>query len=269
MIVTRRLKTLLNESQRRGFKMAIDNVKNILLVSSAKGGVGKSTVTANIASALHLQGKKIGVVDCDIYGPSQNKMFGITESPENPHDPVESHGILVNSIANRIDEGQTIAWRGPMLKIAVMDLILDTSWGDLDYLVVDMPPGTGDIQLSICEKLTESQAVIVTTPQDVATIDTERGIDLFQKSGISLVGVVENMSGFVCRHCGEVEYIFGSGGGQKIADKYNMKFLGEIPIETNIRKKGDSGKPIAFETDSAIGSIYMKIVKQILDESDT
>lgn len=249
--------------------MSIDNVKNILLISSAKGGVGKSTVTANIASALYRQGQKVGIVDCDIHGPSQNKMFGITDAPENPHDPVESHGIFVNSIANRIGSGQTIAWRGPMLKVAVMDLLLETHWDELDYLVVDMPPGTGDIQLSICEKINQAKAIIVTTPQDVATIDTERGVDLFQKSGISLVGVVENMSGFICRHCGEIEYIFGQGGGQKIADKYNMKFLGKIPIETNIREQGDSGKPIAFDLNSKISDLYMDIVKQILDESDT
>lgn len=245
------------------------NIKHIILVSSAKGGVGKSTIAANLAGALHLHKQKVGVVDCDIHGPSQNKMFGIAELSHNHHDPVYAHGVLVNSIANQIGEAQTVAWRGPMLKVAVLDLIFHTAWGELDYLVVDMPPGTGDVQLAICEKLPEATAVIVTTPQAVATIDTERGIDLFQQTGIALLGIVENMCGFVCGHCGETEYIFGQGGGQKIADKYHMRFLGAIPIEPSICAQGDSGRPVVFDSESTVGKLYMTIAQQVLDESDS
>jgi ATP-binding protein involved in chromosome partitioning len=245
--------------------MSIENIKNIVLVSSAKGGVGKSTVTANLAAALHLKGHKVGIVDCDIYGPSQNKMFSISGLQEHIHEPVESHGIKLNSIANRIGDGKTIAWRGPMLKVAVMDLILETNWGELDYLLIDMPPGTGDIQLSICEKINQAVAVIVTTPQEVATIDTERGIDLYVNTEINVIGIIENMCGYVCGGCGKVEYIFGQGGGRILADKYCIELLGEIPIETNIRVNGDNGKPITFDKKTKTSKLYSSIAGKILN----
>lgn len=245
--------------------MSIDNVKNIILVSSAKGGVGKSTATANIAGALKQLGFKVGIIDADIYGPSQNKMFGVTSQDNDSYNiPNERYEIKVNSIANRVDDERSIAWRGPMLKVAVMDLIFDTDWGILDYLVVDMPPGTGDIQLSICEKLSESKAVIVTTPQEVATLDTERGINLYKNSGIEIIGVVENMSGFVCSHCGEIEYIFGQNGGTLLAEKHNIPLLGKIPIETRIRTCGDGGMPIVLkDIKSPISKTYMEIAEKI------
>lgn len=244
--------------------MSIENIKHIVLVSSAKGGVGKSTVTTNLAVALQKKGKSVGVVDCDVYGPSQNNMFRINhQENQDIHLPIESYGIKVNSIANRIAPGKTIAWRGPMLKIAVLDLILETEWDELDYLIVDMPPGTGDIQLAICEKLPQSSAIIVTTPQTVATIDTIRGMDLYQNAGINIIGIIENMCGFVCGHCGNKEYIFGKGGAKKLAKEHNIKFLGEIPIETRVRKGGDFGKPIALNEKENISLIYFKIANKV------
>lgn len=235
----------------------------MVLVSSAKGGVGKSTVCANLAGALSLAGNRVGIVDCDIYGPSQNLMFGITEPDADIHQPIESQGIVINSIANRVATGKSIAWRGPMLKVAVMDLIQRTHWGELDYLLVDMPPGTGDIQLAMCEKFPESVAVIVTTPQDVATTDTERGLDLYRNAGIAVLGVIENMCGYVCSGCGKTEYIFGRGGGAKLAQQHQIPFLGEIPIETQIRSTADTGTPVVFDRDGAVSKLYMSMASQI------
>jgi ATP-binding protein involved in chromosome partitioning len=250
--------------------MSITDVKNIILVSSAKGGVGKSTATANIAAALNQLGFRVGVIDADIYGPSQNKMFGVTTSDITAYNtPTEKFGIKINSIASRIEDERAIAWRGPMLKVAVMDLIFDTEWGILDYLVVDMPPGTGDIQLSICEKLSNSRAVIVTTPQEVATLDTERGINLYKNSDIELIGIIENMSGYVCQHCGQIEYIFGQSGGEILANKYNIPLLAKVPIETNIRKCGDTGTPIVlYDRVSSISKIYLDVAEKIKVHSE-
>lgn len=234
-----------------------------MLVSSAKGGVGKSTVAANLAVSLRDLGYQVGLADCDVHGPSQHNMFGIdTTAAHSDHDPVVSHGVSVNTMALRVAAGKTIAWRGPMLKVAVLDLLMHTHWGELDYLVVDMPPGTGDIQLAICEKLPEATAVIVTTPQTVATIDTVRGMDLYRSAGIEIAGIVENMCGFVCGHCGETEYIFGQGGAKELAQQHGVPFLAEIPIHTEIRRGGDSGTPVVH-SNSHIQHIYRSIAAEL------
>lgn len=249
----------------------LTKVKNIILVSSGKGGVGKSTVTSNLASALHVLGHKVGVLDADIYGPSQNMMFGIpNNTPVVPSEdpryvlPNESKGIKVASIASRINENQSVSWRGPMVSMALINMIFFTNWGELDYLVVDMPPGTGDVQISICEKLHDAKVVIVTTPQDVALIDCKKGIDMYINNKLEILGIVENMSGHVCSCCGNVDYIFGSDGGDKLADEYNTKVLGKLPIATNIRVNADEGTPITLsDPENSLSKIYISIAEKV------
>ena len=254
-------------------KQGIEKVKNIILVSSGKGGVGKSTVTSNLAGALYSIGYSVGVLDADIYGPSQNLMFGINNNiavvpAKNPMYtmPNESCGIKVASIASRIEEGKSINWRGPMLSIGLINMIYYTDWGELDYLVIDMPPGTGDIQISICEKLKDAKVVIVTTPQDVALIDCRKGIDMYLNNRINIIGIVENMSGYVCSCCGNVDNIFGLDGGEKLAKEYQIKLIGKLPIQTNIRLNADNGLPITLtDPDNSISKIYESIAKEVVN----
>lgn len=216
----------------RGVKL-LPNVKNIIAVSSGKGGVGKSTTAVNLALALAAEGATVGILDADIYGPSQPMMLGITGRPEsiaeNTIEPMEGHGLQASSIGFLIDPDNPMVWRGPMVTSALEQLLRQTNWRDLDYLIVDMPPGTGDIQLTLSQKVPVTGAVIVTTPQDIALLDARKGLKMFEKVGIPILGIVENMSIYVCPNCNHQEHIFGEGGGQKMCDEYSTTFLGSLP----------------------------------------
>lgn len=224
------------------------NVKNVVAVASGKGGVGKSTTAANLALAWAAQGAKVGLLDADIYGPSQPLMMGLTGSKPVSTDgkhmaPLRSHGVEVMSIGFMIDSEQPMAWRGPMVTQALTQLLGDTTWGDLDYLVVDMPPGTGDIQLTLAQRVPVSGAVIVTTPQDIALLDARKGLKMFEKVEVRVLGVVENMSVHICSQCGHAEHVFGSGGGARMAQQYGVNLLGELPLDIRIREDADGGLP--------------------------
>jgi ATP-binding protein involved in chromosome partitioning len=224
------------------------NVKNVVAVASGKGGVGKSTTAANLALAWAAQGAKVGLLDADIYGPSQPLMMGLSSAKPVSTDgkhmaPLRAHGVEVMSIGFMIDPEQPMAWRGPMVTQALTQLLSDTTWGDLDYLVVDMPPGTGDIQLTLAQRVPVSGAVIVTTPQDIALLDARKGLKMFEKVEVRVLGVVENMSVHVCSQCGHVEHVFGSGGGARMAAQYGVHLLGELPLDIRIREDADGGSP--------------------------
>jgi len=224
------------------------NVKNVVAVASGKGGVGKSTTAANLALAWAAQGAKVGLLDADIYGPSQPLMMGLSGakpvSTDGKHmTPLKAHGVEVMSIGFMIDQEQPMVWRGPMVTQALTQLLGDTNWGDLDYLVVDMPPGTGDIQLTLAQRVPVSGAVIVTTPQDIALLDARKGLKMFEKVEVRVLGVVENMSVHVCAQCGHVEHVFGSGGGARMAAQYGVQLLGELPLDIRIREDADGGAP--------------------------
>ncbi len=224
------------------------NVKNVVAVASGKGGVGKSTTAANLALAWAAQGAKVGLLDADIYGPSQPLMMGLSGAKPVSTDgkhmaPLKAHGVEVMSIGFMIDQEQPMAWRGPMVTQALTQLLGDTTWGDLDYLVVDMPPGTGDIQLTLAQRVPVSGAVIVTTPQDIALLDARKGLKMFEKVEVRVLGVVENMSMHVCSQCGHVEHVFGSGGGARMAAQYGVQLLGELPLDIRIREDADGGAP--------------------------
>jgi len=248
-------------------------VKNIIVVASGKGGVGKSTTAVNLALSLAKQGYNTGLFDADIYGPSQPLMLGIAPGtrPEIVDEkfmlPVEVHGIKCNSVGLLVDENQAMAWRGPMVVGAFNQILNDTRWGDLDFLVVDMPPGTGDIQLSLAQSVPVTGAVIVTTPQDVALLDAKRGIELFRKVEVPILGVVENMSIHVCSNCGHSEHIFGDGGASRIARDYKVELLGELPLDANIRQQCDEGTPaVAAEPDGKVAEIYLGIASRIAEQ---
>ena len=224
------------------------NVKNVVAVASGKGGVGKSTTAANLALAWAAQGAKVGLLDADIYGPSQPLMMGLSGAKPVSTDgkhmaPLKAHGVEVMSIGFMIDQEQPMAWRGPMVTQALTQLLGDTTWGDLDYLVVDMPPGTGDIQLTLAQRVPVSGAVIVTTPQDIALLDARKGLKMFEKVEVRVLGVVENMSVHICSACGHVEHVFGSGGGARMAAQYGVQLLGELPLDIRIREDADGGAP--------------------------
>jgi ATP-binding protein involved in chromosome partitioning len=256
-------------------KLGLRNVKNIVLVSSAKGGVGKSTTASNIAAGLHYLGHKVGMLDADIYGPSQYMMFGIEyDGGQFELDPItqfaypkiSKHGIKVSSMAGRVDGNTVLEWRGPMLSMVLKQLAFETEWGELDYLVVDMPPGTGDVQISMSDNFKDAKVVIVTTPQEVALIDCRKGIELYRNNKIDIIGVVENMSSFACPCCNHVEHIFGSDGGENLAKEYNTEILGNIPIVTDIRKDADSGTPIVIEKpDHPISKSYIEVCTKIAE----
>ena len=226
----------------------LKSVKNVVAVASGKGGVGKSTVAANLALAWALQGARVGLLDADIYGPSQPRMMGVRGERPVTRDgktlePLRAHGLEVMSIGFLIDEEQPMVWRGPMVTQALNQLIGDTHWGELDYLVIDMPPGTGDIQLTLSQRVPVSGAVIVTTPQDIALLDARKGLRMFEKVSVPVLGVVENMSTHVCSQCGHEEHIFGAGGGARMAAQYGVELLGELPLDIHIREQADSGNP--------------------------
>jgi len=250
----------------RGVKL-IPGIKNIIAVASGKGGVGKSTTAVNLALALASEGASVGVLDADIYGPSQPMMLGIAGRPESKDgkhlEPMEGHGLQAISIGFLIDVDTPMVWRGPMVTQALEQLLKDTSWRDLDYLVVDLPPGTGDIQLTLAQKVPVTGAVIVTTPQDIALIDARKGLKMFEKVGIPILGVVENMSVHVCPKCGHESHIFGAGGAERMCRDYSTELLGQLPLDERIRSQADSGKPtVVSEPDGPLADIYRRIARR-------
>jgi ATP-binding protein involved in chromosome partitioning len=251
----------------RGLKV-LPNVKNIIAVASGKGGVGKSTVAANLALALSAEGARVGVLDADIYGPSQPTMLGISGKPESTDgrtlEPMENHGIQMSSIGLLIDADQPMVWRGPMVTQALQQLLAQTNWKDLDYLVIDLPPGTGDIQLTLAQQVPVTGAVIVTTPQDIALIDAKKGLKMFEKVGIPILGIVENMAVHVCSNCGHAEHIFGAEGGAKMAEQYGVEHLGSLPLDIRIREQADAGHPtVVAEPDSAVTATFKDIARKV------
>jgi ATP-binding protein involved in chromosome partitioning len=254
-------------SAQRGVKL-MSNVKNIIAVASGKGGVGKSTTSVNLALALAAEGAQVGILDADIYGPSQPMMMGISGRPETVDgktmEPMENYGLQVSSIGFMIDPDEPMVWRGPIVTQALTQLLDQTNWRDLDYLIVDMPPGTGDIQLTMSQKVPVTGAVIVTTPQDIALLDARKGLKMFEKVGIPILGIVENMSTHICSNCGHAEAIFGEGGGEKMCAEYGVDFLGALPLTMSIREQADSGKPtVIADPDGAIAAIYKQIARKI------
>jgi ATP-binding protein involved in chromosome partitioning len=251
----------------RGVKM-MANVKNIIAVASGKGGVGKSTTAANLALALAAEGANVGVLDADIYGPSQPMMLGISGRPETTDgktmEPLENHGLQVSSIGFMIDPDEPMVWRGPIVTQALQQLLDQTNWRDLDYLIVDMPPGTGDIQLTLSQKVPVTGAVIVTTPQDIALLDARKGLKMFEKVGIPILGIVENMSTHICSNCGHAESIFGEGGGEKMCADYDTELLGKLPLTMSIRAQTDAGMPtVVADPDGPVAEIYKQIARKI------
>ncbi|MFD2368310.1 iron-sulfur cluster carrier protein ApbC [Pseudoduganella sp. GCM10020061] len=251
----------------RGIKL-LPTVKNIIAVASGKGGVGKSTTAVNLALALAAEGAQVGVLDADIYGPSQPMMLGIAGRPESKDgktmEPLENYGVQVSSIGFLIDPDEPMVWRGPMVTQALQQLLEQTNWRDLDYLIVDMPPGTGDIQLTLSQKVPVTGAVIVTTPQDIALLDARKGLKMFEKVGIPILGVVENMSTHICSNCGHTEAIFGEGGGEKMTKDFNVDFLGRLPLTLAIREQTDSGRPtVVADPDGAVAQVYKEIARKV------
>src|SRR5476651_1665151 len=258
---------IISHSVQRGLKL-MPTVKNIIAVASGKGGVGKSTTAVNLALALAAEGASVGILDADIYGPSQPTMLGISGRPESKDgktlEPMVGHGLQAISIGFLIDVDTPMVWRGPMVTQALEQLLKDTHWQSVDYLVVDLPPGTGDIQLTLAQKVPVTGAVIVTTPQDIALIDARKGLKMFEKVGIPILGVVENMAVHICSKCGHAEHIFGSGGGERMCRDYEVEFLGSLPLDIRIREQADSGKPtVVSEPDGAIAAIYRDIARKV------
>ncbi len=251
----------------RGVKL-MTNVRNIIAVASGKGGVGKSTTAVNLALALSAEGARVGLLDADIYGPSQPMMMGVSGRPDS-HDgktmePLENHGVQVASIGFMIDPDQPMVWRGPIVTQALQQLLEQTNWKDLDYLIVDMPPGTGDVQLTLSQKVPVTGAVIVTTPQDIALLDARKGLKMFEKVGIPILGIVENMSMHICSNCGHAEPIFGQGGGEKMCADFGVDFLGALPLTMSIREQADSGRPtVVADPDGQVANLYKAIARKV------
>jgi ATP-binding protein involved in chromosome partitioning len=263
--VTVRSKVVAHAVQ-RGVKL-VPGIKNIIAVASGKGGVGKSTTAVNLALALHAEGASVGILDADIYGPSQPMMLGIAGHPESKDnktlEPMEGHGLQAISIGFMIDVDTPMVWRGPMVTQALEQLLKDTRWRELDYLVVDLPPGTGDIQLTLAQKVPVTGVVIVTTPQDIALIDARKGLKMFEKVGIPILGVVENMSIHVCPKCGHESHIFGEGGAARMCKDYGTELLGQLPLDAAIREQADSGKPtVVSDPDGRVAAIYRQIARR-------
>ena len=251
----------------RGVQL-LPKVKNIVAVASGKGGVGKSTTAVNLALALAAEGASVGLLDADIYGPSVPMMMGITGRPESidgqTMEPLENYGVQVMSIGFLVEQDEAMIWRGPMATQALEQLLRQTNWRDLDYLVVDMPPGTGDIQLTLSQRVPMTGAVVVTTPQDIALLDAKKGIKMFEKVGVPILGIVENMAVHVCSNCGHVEHIFGADGGRKMAAEYGMDYLGALPLTMQIRVQADSGRPtVVSDPDSEVAGIYKAVARQV------
>jgi ATP-binding protein involved in chromosome partitioning len=251
----------------RGIKL-LPNVKNIVAVASGKGGVGKSTTAANLALALAAEGASVGLLDADIYGPSQPMMMGIEGKPSSRDgktiDPLEKHGVQVASIGFMINPDEPMIWRGPMVTQALLQLLEQTNWRDLDYLLIDMPPGTGDIHLTLAQKIPVTGAVIVTTPQDIALLDARKGLRMFEKVGVPILGVIENMSLHICSQCGHAEHIFGEGGGERMGKEYGVEFLGALPLTLSIREQTDAGTPpVVADPEGAIAQLYKEIARKL------
>ncbi|MBE0509869.1 MAG: iron-sulfur cluster carrier protein ApbC [Chromatiales bacterium] len=259
--------TIVAHSAQKGVKH-IKGVKNIIAVASGKGGVGKSTTSVNLALALAAEGATVGILDADIYGPSQPRMLGLSDrKPDSPDgkslEPIVNYGVQSMSIGYLIDEDTPMIWRGPMVTQALEQLLNDTSWREVDYLIIDLPPGTGDTQLTLAQKVPVSGAVIVTTPQDIALLDARKAYKMFEKVEVPVLGVVENMSIHICSKCGHEEHIFGEGGGQKMSDDFKINFLGSLPLDMRIRQEADDGKPtVVAEPDSRISEIYREIARR-------
>jgi len=257
---------IVSHSVQRGVQL-IPNVKNIIAVASGKGGVGKSTTAVNLALALAAEGASVGILDADIYGPSQPLMLGINARPESTDgksmEPLEAYGVQAMSIGFLIDMDTPMVWRGPMVTGALEQLLRETNWRALDYLVIDLPPGTGDIQLTLSQKVPVTGAIIVTTPQDIALLDARKGLKMFEKVGVPIVGLVENMSTHICSKCGHEEHIFGAGGGAQMCKDYDVELLGSLPLDIKIRENSDNGMPIvAAEPDGKIATIYKQIARR-------
>jgi len=251
----------------RGVQL-LPKIKNIVAVASGKGGVGKSTTAVNLALALAAEGAAVGILDADIYGPSQPTMMGIEGRPESEDgstmEPLENYGVQVMSIGFLVDADNPMIWRGPMATQALDQLLRQTNWRELDYLIVDMPPGTGDIQLTLSQRVPLTGAVIVTTPQDIALLDARKGLKMFEKVGVPILGIVENMAVHVCSNCGHVEHIFGADGGKKMATDYNVDYLGALPLNLSIREQADAGRPsVVSEPDGEIAAIYKAVARQV------
>ena len=267
-----------NVSVNIGFKVAthavqrgvqlLAGVKNIIGVASGKGGVGKSTTSVNLALALAAEGASVGILDADIYGPSVPMMMGAQGKPSSTDgksmDPLENYGVQLMSIGFLVESDQAMIWRGPMATQALDQLLRQTNWRELDYLIVDMPPGTGDIQLSLSQRVPMTGAVIVTTPQDIALLDAKKGIKMFEKVGVPILGIVENMAVHVCTNCGHAEHIFGEGGGKRMAAEYKMDYLGALPLDMQIRLQADSGKPtVVADPDGEVAQIYKQVARTV------
>ncbi|MGB4585378.1 MAG: iron-sulfur cluster carrier protein ApbC [Rhodoferax sp.] len=246
----------------------LPKVKNIVAVASGKGGVGKSTTAVNLALALAAEGASVGILDADIYGPSIPMMMGIEGRPESADgqtmEPMENYGVQVMSIGFLVAQDEAMIWRGPMATQALDQLLRQTNWKDLDYLIVDMPPGTGDIQLTLSQRVPMTGAVVVTTPQDIALLDAKKGIKMFEKVGVPILGIVENMAVHVCSNCGHVEHIFGADGGKRMATEYGMDYLGALPLDMQIRLQADSGKPtVVSDPDSEVAGLYKAAARKV------
>ena len=251
----------------RGVQL-MPKVKNIVAVASGKGGVGKSTTAVNLALALAAEGASVGILDADIYGPSQPMMMGIEGRPESADgqtmEPMSNYGVQVMSIGFLVDADNPMIWRGPMVTQALEQLLRQTNWSELDYLIVDMPPGTGDIQLTLSQKVPLTGVVIVTTPQDIALLDAKKGLKMFEKVGVPILGIVENMAVHVCSSCGHVEHIFGADGGKRMSEQYGVDYLGALPLNLSIREQADAGRPsVVSDPDGEIAAIYKAVARQM------
>ena len=258
---------VLAHAVQRGVQL-LPNVKNVVAVASGKGGVGKSTTAVNLALALAAEGASVGILDADIYGPSVPMMMGIDGRPESDDgktmEPLENYGVQVMSIGFLVAQDEAMIWRGPMATQALEQLLRQTNWKDLDYLIIDMPPGTGDIQLTLSQRVPMTGAVIVTTPQDIALLDAKKGIKMFEKVGVPILGIVENMAVHVCSNCGHVEHIFGADGGKKMAQQYQMDYLGALPLDINIRLQADSGRPtVVADPDGEVANLYKTVARTV------
>ncbi|SIQ80437.1 iron-sulfur cluster carrier protein ApbC [Solilutibacter tolerans] len=245
-------------------------IRNVIVVGSGKGGVGKSTTAVNLAAALMQSGLSVGVLDADIYGPSIPAMLGIEGKPDSPDgktiEPMRGHGLEAMSIGVLVDQDTPMIWRGPMATSALMQLFNDTRWGDLDILIIDLPPGTGDIQLTLSQKIPVAGAVVVTTPQDIATLDASKAVKMFEKVEVPVLGLIENMAVHVCTNCGHAEHVFGEGGGERMAARYGVPMLGALPLDIRIRERGDGGVPVVVaEPDSAVAEAYRAAAQHLLE----